>query len=507
MRTIFGQEKRSNARTRAIGTIEALLLITEWHPRALHFPPESDGWDSDLILTESDVCDFPDPQDQPNATPSTSNRWLEDVIEPARRSDRMSWMLLGSAVTLAHELGIFDEEKQPSLSFGNHAGYPGAQWGKHRGVSEPPNLNDGNSDRRTRVRKLLYIFVNHLASRLGCLSLISQSLNQVVLAGTLPISGAAREWHSHMVSWIELTKLMKSVSDMFFPSQSFTRQLLHSGAYIGLLQQFIPLLEQWRRKHLDSHPYQGSYQETLFVEYHYARIYINSVGMQAVCERALTEMDTESDPDTTILRTSVDDAEYGFIQEVVDGSCQILRKVIALANTDSLRFWPVRLFLRITTASIILLKAISLGIRNAELQSSLDILDRSIQALRSSNLDDVHLAARYATLLDLHVTRLKHAFVVNSHKSRMTRMATRRSSPLDPQDNFQRTGTSALDAAIGCDIGTNGTNPQPLHELSADDWLTLPFDPTMAPFAPGGTVAFPGLEGNGLDFIWNLPLE
>src|SRR6478735_6080204 len=38
MRIIFGQEKRSKAKTRTRGSIEALLLIIEWHPQAIHLP-------------------------------------------------------------------------------------------------------------------------------------------------------------------------------------------------------------------------------------------------------------------------------------------------------------------------------------------------------------------------------------------------------------------------------------------------------------------------------------
>jgi hypothetical protein len=46
-----------------------------------------------------------------------------------------------------------------------------------------------------------------------------------------------------------------------------------------------------------------------------------------------------------------------------------------------------------------------------------------------------------------------------------------------------------------------------LDVMAGDDWLSLPFDPSMAPFAPDGTVDFSGLNGGGLDFIWNLPPE
>lgn len=38
---------------------------------------------------------------------------------------------------------------------------------------------------------------------------------------------------------------------------------------------------------------------------------------------------------------------------------------------------------------------------------------------------------------------------------------------------------------------------------ATDDWLALPFDASMAPFAPGDV---PGFEDARLDFIWTLPL-
>jgi hypothetical protein len=57
MRLVLGQEKISKAKTRTLGTIEALLLLTEWHPRALYAPPASDGWDSDVLFTAKDRRD------------------------------------------------------------------------------------------------------------------------------------------------------------------------------------------------------------------------------------------------------------------------------------------------------------------------------------------------------------------------------------------------------------------------------------------------------------------
>lgn len=235
MRVMFGQEKGTKAKTRTIGTIEALLIMSEWHPRSLHFPPQSEGWESDLMLSRPDTKKRSKSTDTSASSPST---WLEDVIEPARRSDRMSWMLLGSALTLAHELGVFDSDDS-----------------RARSLISCPEVDGKTIDinvRRQRVQQLLYVFINQLASRLGCMSLMPQGLNHSVLATGQRSSTSTDEWSSFMTSWIELTKLVKSVTDMFFPSATLTHQQLHNGRYIGLLDHFRPLLLQWRQKYLDT---------------------------------------------------------------------------------------------------------------------------------------------------------------------------------------------------------------------------------------------------------------
>jgi hypothetical protein len=226
-RVIFGQEKISTAKTRTLGTIESLLLITEWHPRALHFPPQSDGWDFDLLANP----DMPDGATMNEAEESSAlYRWREEVFEPAKRSDRMSWMLAGAATSLAHELGIFSDR---SLSAPIQA-----TWNAHE-------------IRKLRVRMLLYVYVNQLAARLGSTTLIPENASHAILdKSSLPPMTEEEEkyWYSFMDCWIEISRLMEMVTDMFFPSAALTRQLLLSGRYKGLLSHFHPLLAQWHKK-------------------------------------------------------------------------------------------------------------------------------------------------------------------------------------------------------------------------------------------------------------------
>uniref|UniRef100_A0A093Y4I2 Transcriptional activator ARO80 n=1 Tax=Talaromyces marneffei PM1 TaxID=1077442 RepID=A0A093Y4I2_TALMA len=546
MRLILGQERSSRGSIRTLGTIEALLLISEWHPRSLHFPPEGDAWDSDIAFGLSDGPATNQPE-------SSSNQWLQDVIEPARRSDQMSWMLLGSAFSLAHELGIFEPEER-SLEPSKHPS---------------PALVTHNRIRKQRVQQLLYVYINQLASRIGCMSLMPQNLNRAIskIHGLNPVE-TKTEWDTFMDSWMDLTKLTRSVNDMLFPSASFAKQQLHSGRYIGLLDHFRPLLAQWRARHLDAPTgLSTNFINILHIEYHYVRVYTHSFGMQAVVERVLADTHSNSNstssnnnntynnnntnnidptpsqhPNTEI---NLDPIDHEFIQEVIDGSCQILKKVIELAQADKLRFSPVRIFLRVTSSSIFLLKALSLGVRHTKLQESLDVLEKSIQALRSNILDDVHLASRYAILLEVHLSRLRRNLVASSSSATMNKIGpvpgatvmsssastTRNSArPSSTQPFFRGGGEASItDTNRMYTSNSNSDNSsddvvmaQTIQQPSAfaasndndaaaapmvdeNDWLfSLPFDPSMAPFGPSGG-QLSGFDGGTLDFLWNLP--
>jgi hypothetical protein len=485
-RIMYGQERSTNASARSIGSVEALLLMCEWHPRAIHFPPDSEGWDASIYMNRNERSS----QDLASqSVSSATSKWREEVIEPARRSDRMSWMLLGTALTLAYELGVFNDDK-----------------GDTAANSQPRSTVSLNTFpmRKLRLRKLLYVYINQLASRLGRSSMFPQNLTQIAMANPL---ASTDKWRSHMTSWIELTKLVTSAAEIFFPSPTATRQLLSSGRYTSLLDHFVRLLEQWRQKCLGPRDYQGSYQDTLFIEYHYARIYINSIGMEAVCQRASSELGLGLNGPPGTINAGQED---GFINEVIDGGLQILERSIKLAESGTLRLSPVRTFLRITTSSVFLIKAISLGVRNAKLQRALDTLDRSIQAMRHSKLDDMHLAARYATLLETHVARLRHGFSLSSHKQSQLRGTGTGNGTSTEAQAPQVDGTTFGDEVFPIGFSSGSINAQavlPLQELSADDWLSLPFDPSMAPFGADGALKFPALDGNALDFVWKIPSD
>ncbi|KAB8269266.1 hypothetical protein BDV30DRAFT_229964 [Aspergillus minisclerotigenes] len=399
LRIMLGQEKLSKAKTRHAGSIEALLLMCEWYPRALNFPLENDGWDSDLILTEPDLRDPPAPASEL----PMSDRWKEDVVEPTRRSDRMSWMLVSTALALAHELGIFKNDN-----------------GKRK---DEYDVTGKRSDagvylqqlewRRRRLPSLLYVFANMLASRLGCTSLIPE----------IPIANAAED-----------------VTD----------------------------------SHLES---------ILHIEYQYLQVFTNSIKVQSLVENILNSPTQSSSTDRTC------------IDEVINRSSEILQWLLI---QPSIQYLPIRVFLRIISSSIFLMKALALGVRTTQLHTSLNLLEQTITTLQSSSLDDMQLVSQYAFLLQIHVSRLRQTFMTSAQEREK-----------DVQSEGQE-NTNTISLAGQTEL-VQGSHDPMLGQLDegGDDWLWLPIDPLMAPFGTwddSGQLDY-GLNSAhlDLDFIWNLP--
>jgi hypothetical protein len=481
-RVTFGQDKFPSS-SRSLGSIKALLLLTEWFPRALHFPPENEGWDASLAATGEETVSTYEQES------SEQVRWREEVYEPAQRSDRMSWMLLGLAATLAHELGIFEESPD----------------GDPYEVS--PQV-------RVQMRRLLFLYVSQLSLRLGCSSLLPQgitmSLTYPSAAWQDPLS---QDWDRLVTLWIDITKLRKATTEMCFPSKSSTRNLMGSGRYSGILDHFRPLFAEWHKRYVDFRPRAllNSSKLMVFLEYSYVRMYTNSLAIQAVVERAKTKMPVTA-LDYDFLKKD-NHHDYLFIQEVVDASRSVLQIAVDLAEADVLRFCPVRVFISITSASVFLLKAISLGTRRSDLQISLEVLDKCIVALKTNICDDIHLSCRYGILLERHVRRFRHNFRVQKDIAPSTPTATsQRPSVMDlppttPQERPEGYQTQPIASGAQTD-GIFQFDESDMHNgfpTDMDDWLAQPFDASFAPFGTDIDAGVTGLDMGSLDFLWNLP--
>lgn len=136
---------------RTLGTCEALLLLSEWHPRSLHVPAGDDG---DSIVVKDDV------RRTRASTSGIGGRIRIDWLEPVWRSDRMCWSMLGNALALAVELGIFDEYDNTTI---------GARESRRDIWNNPQS-----SQRAYLVQHLLWVYLTQTSGRLGkCRSNVS----------------------------------------------------------------------------------------------------------------------------------------------------------------------------------------------------------------------------------------------------------------------------------------------------------------------------------------------
>ncbi|MCJ1462554.1 hypothetical protein MMC07_001156 [Pseudocyphellaria aurata] len=454
---------------RSLGTIESLLLLSEFHPRSMHFP-SSDDADEIFACPDGDAIDEGGP-------PIGESTFAAGWTEPALRSDRMCWSLIGTAYTLAYELGIF----------GNYADGT-------RSVDSGIKRRSGSLDRRLRadrIERLLFIYVTQTSGRLGFSSAFPGHSWDADLA-CLEQSFAGDYFRRGFVhclqskakqaipqdlvetiqqSWAEMASIMKACNATLFCSKEKTTELIQSGEYIGLIQQMQPVLASWLKKFqsLDVPKYS---RIILLIEFEYGRVYINSLALQAVLEQWTANGGQDYNPQnpgasSASLVGSYKKNEY-YIKETIDASRSLLRHVVnGLFPDDNLKHAPVRTHMRILSGAMFLLKTFALGAKEDEVATSLRLLDETIKALRTSVVDDVHLCLRIADLLEGLTSSIRHKFV---------RLAVRNARPSNhanglsayPSTPLTTSGQVTNAIPFVYQHNRNMTMPDPLAGISTD---------------------------------------
>jgi hypothetical protein len=144
-------------------------------------------------------------------------------------------MMLGSAVALSHEHDL------PHNVSGSKQ--------THESENQEEVTQTSLQLRTHRSIRLLFIYINQLASRVGCsISKIPfhSELRDVIYC---TVESVEAGWHDIATAWIDLTRLGRSASDMLFPTGAAKNDLLHKGRYLELLSHFQNLLQQWKNKY------------------------------------------------------------------------------------------------------------------------------------------------------------------------------------------------------------------------------------------------------------------
>lgn len=487
---------------RTLGTVESLMLLTEWHPRALHFPP---GDDDDELMAPDEatmasmvngcLSEAVDGQYR-----GSGGQRIDSWLEPCWRSDRMCWMLLGNALALAYEIGVFDDKSETEFHDEN----------KHL----PPAKVEAYFRRKNHLRELLLIYITQTSGRVGLTSMLPRSQRDKTFlkspddrlqdrfsmlkrtgkiireeAGSSP--NTERRINSQemvLYFWMEIAVIMEKGNQDMFSNRRRTRELIKTQEYKKLLAEFQPLLREFR-SHLDRYKniIPKLMHEILAIEYEYSRVYINSLALQAVVERCVTNTHAAAAaneanglgsipagtiPPHMLVRWYGDDRH--FIREVVDGCRNVLIIVTkGLEPGGYLKHAPVRTFFRIISVTIILLKTFALGATEDDVALSLGLMEEAVSALRNCIVDDVHVGNRFADMLITLITRIKSRFVrlAGSGSGRGSMQASRATSqsPSLPttsgitsnqHNNFGNPMMPPPHPGQGYNNSANGNNPQ-----------------------------------------------
>jgi hypothetical protein len=193
----------------------------------------------------------------------------------------------------------------------------------------------------------------------------------------------------------------------------------------------------------------------------------------------------------------------------------LLKHVNSIMKDDVVRFAPFRLFLRVVTASVFLLKALAAGTRLGDLQPTVDVLKQTVRDLEKSAIDDIHWAHNFAILLDSHIKRLEQKFFQAS------RPLTTDHSVAEAQPEAQTQSASASHtlplSSIHYERGTPNSADDPLQgELfqttfgigSEEQWLSIPLDQMIGPLFPTGDYQhLPDLQDSDQwDYLWSMPI-
>ncbi|OJJ77193.1 hypothetical protein ASPBRDRAFT_190523 [Aspergillus brasiliensis CBS 101740] len=396
---------------RSLGTIEALLILTDWHPRNLHFPP---GDDENALLDLDAQTQSRYEKELEAEVDNTANRVpnsaaegrlaFQKWLEPAWRSDRMSWMLLSTAQALAFELGVFDQKSDA------------------KAAGESPS----EQTRKRRLRRLILVYITQSSGRLGIPSMLPlpQWTNDIQPTSATAAKGADTIVDRMHDCWIGISKIMYQSNQLLFASSEQTSELIRSGRYRDQIDRFQPFLREWRHN-IDTIDLAPSMRCILMIEYEYTRLYVNSLALQAVVDR-WTTMSNEAAQAQNARPNSGPSSGTGwfhvlmelyrvneqYIQEVVDASRKILQTVLEiLVPRDHLKHAPVRTCFRILSGMIFILKTFTLGAKEDDVRVSLDLQDRTIEALKTCVVDDVHLNHAIARLLELLTTSIRTRFL------------------------------------------------------------------------------------------------
>lgn len=518
---LISQTVWAEASTRSIGTVFAFLLFTEWNPRAIHW-----RW-----------SDYANKADDTNETTAggfdNGGGAISGHLEPAglgamRRSHRMAWMLIGSAVRLAQDTGFMELSLKTFLA--THTAEINSVMNMSRrsmlGHSlaevdlDNPAISEEDMERREDND---YRVLNMLEEE-----------QKRIYSDYVPYFTEVQK------AQIELLQITSLGHESLY---GYKAQLgsLSQRQNLSVLNIMSPMINNWGRKYkkflvppcpkytrnynpkaLEDRESRVSTElaaiiqnESFILDYSYTQLYIYSLALNPSKETRKTVQDG-----TVTLKLDEISKSAKYIQQAFDAANDMLAVAQRVHKVKVLRYMPVRWVTRIVRAVAFIVKcyltitahksssgisASSLSVDNFDstiLSLSLISVEEialSIQkvaiTLRDCSPDELHLCTRYSNVLMYLYSEMKTKLKSNGANEQANEVVDNNIHDKTAYNNQYQSGGYAKSAPVG------GFTGVPINPESQNQQQVLGENEVMDWFAKNANV--------GLDFVgpWTELIE
>lgn len=489
-----------------IGTIEALLILSEWATLDLHDrrtsqdDASSDSEDSEDDEEEGEEMNSDSEQEVEGASvmsPATVAATGDDLrsehegqiprpggrkhtrrrsmqkprqadMRESEKFDDTAWMLTGTALRLAERLDLHNDATYSGISSRNVA-------------------SRRNAERRMRVWMSSVHADCHLSVRLGrrisspglaapFMNLVRDRTHPFLLNAEISNSsevgfpsGSNRAWIAFRAH-AELLQIVFRTCENLYRSKAVTERLLEDEDFVPALKSIRDDLDNWANwTQPRIEPTRDMTSLRVRVEYHYARLYANGIALDSV-KRSLRTLRNHrqyraseaaeigskgrlgkagsaaaaSSATASYTVSFSTHPAYPFVREALAAAQSLIR--ILTVELETMMCAPARWFLLLVMAAVFCVKATAVSDVILPLKRCAQSLQQVITALERAAPDGVHLANRYS----MYLRQLAKQLVLTDAKTRTatggSSQSRNKSRSRGPPQTPQQEASSASDA-------------------------------------------------------------
>ncbi|RLV94284.1 Transcriptional activator ARO80 [Spathaspora sp. JA1] len=510
---LISQTVWAEASTRSIGTIFAFLLFTEWNPRAIHWrwsdyankaDENNDEGSSSLGINNLSGFNGGGVDNEPNLA----------GLGAMRRSYRMAWMLIGSAVRLAQDMGFMEVSSKTFIA--THIAEINSVMNIARRSMLAHSLSEVDLD-EDEITEEYMEEVEEEDDDDKMLKMSEEDLRRVSTEHILKFTKSQK-------AQIELLQIISLGHESLY---GYKAQLgsLSQRQNLSVLNIISPLINNWDRKYkafltpsnnklfkhisnITTHWLKPNSKvcneiaeyierESFIFEFNYVKLYIYSLALSP-SPRALLEQKKNRKHGKVTLKLDEMSKSAKYIEQAFNAANEMLYAAHRVHRLKMLRFMPVRWLTRMVRAVAFIVKCyltITAHKNSSKSGSSnsidnydstilslslitIDDITSSIQraaiTLRDCSPDELHLCTRYSNVLMYLCSEMKTR--KNHQEEEVAAAEEEQRVKLQEQQHLAKRQKLAFDALSSEDGATSMFQQQPalprIYEGNGDQTMS-----------------------------------